>query len=89
MERYYVRVEGRVQGVGFRFFVQTHARRLHVTGWIFNCCDGSVEMEVQGESSDLERLFFEIERGNHFIRVENIWKIKKAVLEENDFRIKG
>ena len=38
----YVKVTGRVQGVGFRMFVQEEALRLGLSGWVRNCADESV-----------------------------------------------
>lgn len=46
--RYYLRFDGTVQGVGFRWTNQGTARDLHLTGWVKNLDDGSVEMELQG-----------------------------------------
>ena len=46
--RFFARAEGRVQGVGFRFFVQQNALELGLCGWVRNMEDGSVTMEVQG-----------------------------------------
>ena len=45
-ERYYGRVIGRVQGVGFRYFVCQLAARYELTGWVRNCLDGSVDMDA-------------------------------------------
>lgn len=39
---------GMVQGVGFRYRASYAAKAVGVTGWVTNCYDGSVEMEVQG-----------------------------------------
>jgi acylphosphatase len=46
--RAHVRVRGKVQGVGFRAFAQQQAslRKLH--GWVRNCADGEVELEIEG-----------------------------------------
>lgn len=56
MKRLYAQVYGRVQGVGFRWFVQEHATRLGLTGYVRNLQDGSVEVVVEGEQSALEEL---------------------------------
>ena len=42
------RVQGRVQGVGFRAFVERHASKLGLAGWVRNVEDGSVEVHAQG-----------------------------------------
>jgi acylphosphatase len=45
----HLRIRGRVQGVGFRMYLQREAQRHGVTGWVRNRHDGSVEAVVQGE----------------------------------------
>ncbi len=52
----HVRVSGRVQGVGFRWFVREEARRLGLSGWVMNLAGGAVEVAAGGESASLERL---------------------------------
>ena len=49
-------VSGRVQGVGFRWFVLRRARSLEITGWVKNCSDGSVEIRAEGTQAALESL---------------------------------
>ncbi len=49
-------VRGRVQGVGFRWFVRERARRLGIRGWVRNRGDGSVEVEAAGDPASLEEL---------------------------------
>lgn len=47
---------GGVQGVGFRYHAYYMAGRLHLSGWVKNLSDGTVEMEVQGEESGIDAL---------------------------------
>ncbi len=49
-------VHGRVQGVGFRFFVYHHARALGLRGFVRNLADGSVEVYAEGARAALEDL---------------------------------
>ena len=44
----HLRVTGRVQGVGFRWYARTEAERLGLSGWVRNRPDGSVELAVDG-----------------------------------------
>ena len=46
-------IDGRVQGVGFRYFAMEKAEELHITGWIRNTWDGKVEIEALGEEQQL------------------------------------
>ncbi len=52
--------EGRVQGVGFRYTVKDIARGFDVCGWVKNLPDGSVELQVMGESDEVESFIREI-----------------------------
>ena len=72
MPRLHVRIHGRVQGVGFRWFAREEARRLGLSGWVTNRPGGEVEVEAGGEASSLERLRRALEVGPTGARVERI-----------------
>ena len=61
--RLHAKVEGRVQGVGFRYFVLDNAQPLGITGWVRNRWDGTVEVLAEGKKGDLETLLAAIRRG--------------------------
>lgn len=70
--RYAGQVSGRVQGVGFRYFVQQRAQRLGITGWVQNQPDGTVKMEIQGPPDKLAVLQTALRAGRALIRVETL-----------------
>lgn len=89
MIRYYVLVKGKVQGVGFRFFVQMNATYLGLTGYVRNLYDGSVEFEIQGDSNLVNNLIEIIQKGNRFIKVESIEQNEISIIDyEKKFIIK-
>jgi acylphosphatase len=51
-----VTVRGRVQGVGFRYFVVRQARRLGLSGWVANEADGSVRAVIEGPTAAVDRI---------------------------------
>jgi acylphosphatase len=56
-------VFGRVQGVGFRWFVRERAEGLGLVGWVRNRSDGAVELVAEGPAASLERLVDELREG--------------------------
>lgn len=56
-------VRGRVQGIGFRWFVRVQARRLQLAGWVANRPDGTVELAASGEQEKLDELRRQVTRG--------------------------
>ncbi len=65
-------LSGRVQGVGFRWFVQDIASFEGLSGWVTNLPDGRVEVWAEGESDAVERLERQIRRGPGQARVERV-----------------
>lgn len=61
--RIHVVVRGRVQGVGFRWFVREVARGLDLAGWVKNREDGGVEVVAQGSGPKVEKLHKQLRRG--------------------------
>jgi acylphosphatase len=61
--RLHVLVRGRVQGVGFRWFVREHARTLGLAGWVRNRPDGAVEVAASGDDAAVATLRQALERG--------------------------
>ena len=68
--RYFV--SGLVQGVGFRYFTQDEAERLHLTGFVRNLRDGRVEVYAIGAPEKLDRLRALLERGPRGAMVRHV-----------------
>ena len=66
-------VEGRVQGVGYRFFVARAARELGIRGWVRNLPDGRVEAEAASpDVSAMEAFLHRLREGPRYGRVDRI-----------------
>ena len=59
----YLKISGRVQGVGFRHSVTRSAQELRVTGWVRNRRDGSVEAVISGSSEAVHTMLERLRRG--------------------------
>lgn len=81
------RVRGRVQGVGFRNFVQREAVRLGLDGWVRNLDSGDVELHAQGPAAALDDLAGALHRGPRFADVRGVEESEAAVLKYQGFRI--
>jgi acylphosphatase len=66
------RVSGRVQGVGFRFFIEDAAQRENVSGYVRNTPDGALEALVEGDAEAVERIERAIRRGPAGARVDAV-----------------
>ena len=68
----HLRINGKVQGVGFRWFVREHARRCDLAGWVRNNPDGSVELHVSGDDDCIARFRSAVRVGPAGARVEGV-----------------
>lgn len=82
-------ISGRVQGVGFRYFLREKALFLGVKGWVKNNSDGTVEVFLQGEEELLLKLKEYCSKGPTLAKVSDI-KFYFSEIQENfdDFYIK-
>ncbi len=77
-------VQGRVQGVGYRYFVMEEAARLGLRGWVRNLPNGTVEVMAQGPHPALDALLAALKLGPAGARVANIdiqWEEASAALQ--------
>ena len=84
-------VRGRVQGVGFRWFVQREAQMLGITGWVRNNFDGAVEVLACGNDSQLSILKSRLEKGPRAARVDAVEEssAQASPQDSSGFRIEG
>ena len=76
--RCHVVVRGRVQGVGFRWFVREEARRLNVAGWVRNRPDGCVEVAAEGTNDSIDALRRALEAGPPGATVASVDDVEDA-----------
>lgn len=82
-------VEGRVQGVGFRFFTQQQAVLLRLTGWVRNRWEGTVEVVAEGPREEIEKLLQAIRRGPHAGTTSNVkYDWESATGEFSSFQVR-
>ena len=78
-----ISIDGRVQGVGFRFTARNQARNLNIYGFIKNLCDGSVYIEAEGQPEQINEFVSWCYKGPPGARVTNV-KIEEGKL--NNFK---
>jgi acylphosphatase len=88
--RIWLRVDGRVQGVGYRASTQHQARRLGLTGWVRNLLDGAVELEAQGPADAVAALEAWCQRGPSLAAVKHVTRGERPAVDgEAEFAIRG
>jgi acylphosphatase len=86
--RFFVR--GRVQGVGFRWFVEREAQILQIAGWVRNDPDGSVEVLAIGTPEQLADLRSRLQEGPRAARVDDVEEsVAEPVAGLNSFQVRG
>ena len=85
--RYFVR--GRVQGVGYRYFVESAAAELKLTGYTRNLDDGRVEVYAVGPPAKLDELSGRLNKGPRFSDVRGVEEQEAAVQQYSSFRIES
>jgi acylphosphatase len=71
-KRLHAVVSGKVQGVGFRNFVELRALSLDLTGWVRNLYSGEVEVTAEGPEDTLGYFLTDLERGPQMSRVTDV-----------------
>src|SRR3954466_4863621 len=83
-------VKGRVQGVGFRFYVEREARMLGISGWVRNNPTGAVEVLATGTREQQSALRGKLQQGPRAARVDDVAETEaQPVPELKTFRIEG
>lgn len=84
----HVRVHGRVQGVGFRWFAREAARELGLPGWVRNDADGSVEVAAEGPADAIHALRARLLEGPAGAAVAGMDELERVTIElEQPFTI--
>ena len=81
-------MRGRVQGVGFRYFVEQSAKALGVRGWVRNDDDGSVEVYAVGTAAQLSELAGLLWKGPRWAEVRGVDETEAAVENHSGFSVR-
>ena len=78
-------VSGRVQGVGFRYFVRRHADTQQLSGYAKNLTDGRVEFLLQGDEAAVQQVLAQIHHGPSYANVTNV-EVEEVPVRQIDKR---
>lgn len=82
------RVRGRVQGVGFRYFVEQAANAVGLRGWVRNDDDGAVEVYAVGTPDQLSEISGLLRKGPRLAEVRGVDETEAAVEKHSGFQIR-
>ena len=88
-KRYFILVEGRVQGVGFRYTMQMNAMNLQLSGYAKNLENGNVEIQVEGDEENLNKFIQLMLQGSRFIHVQDYSLKEIECIHDHSFRVLG
>jgi acylphosphatase len=84
----FYRVRGRVQGVGFRYFVNQSALALGVRGWVRNDDDGTVQVYAVGTTTQLSELAGYLWKGPRWAEVRGVEETEAALEDHTGFSVR-
>ena len=88
-ERIHIVVEGHVQGVGFRYFVERNALELCLTGWVRNLQNGDVEILAEGEKGSLDQFLSRVSSGpagSSVLKLTQEWSVAENTFDRFSIR---
>ncbi len=88
MKRVRIIVDGRVQGVGFRYFVANGAKAHNIAGYVQNLPDGKVEIDAEGESENIYQFMTQCRQGPALSRVDTFMVSDIPFYGYKQFKIK-
>lgn len=88
MQTIRVVVSGRVQGVGFRAWIERRARELGLSGWVRNLSDGTVEAVFHGPVAKVDDMVGQCRRGPSHARVEVLERFDETEVPASGFLIR-
>jgi acylphosphatase len=68
-----IEVGGLVQGIGFRYFVQSTAKNYGLKGYVKNLYNGEVEIEAEGDDNILKQFVEEVKIGPRFAHIKSFY----------------
>ncbi len=73
MKEVYIKIKGRVQGIGFRYWTINKAKEIGgISGWVHNAADGSVEILMSGEEQEVDEMILACHQGPLLARVDSV-----------------
>ncbi len=89
MTQYEIKITGRVQGVGFRYFAVKKANEIGISGWVKNGRDGGVTIIAQGSQAGLDTFVDYLKIGPALSRVDRVLKYEMPISGEfPDFEVR-